>query len=313
MNEHDLVALAKRVHDAEGMNFGASSSRDQRNAQWERIVGIAHHGHPTYNRTPDPRWHIKRASAGRPPSDDVAVLMPSREFWDFIPSSGADGYRFEVSGSHGALPLDQIVYAPRVPDGGSVGQPPPGPSPYWTAAHTTLLAGLLQRQTPNPAGDEGFVRKVAEQFAHSFPGEGWGMKRADPTRPLSNNVAARQITTGLVGFRVVPATTTPEQIDLRGQAWEAVTPTNHLQAVITPPPPVDPPIDPPPPPPVDPPPAAAPCDLAPVLEAIGALSVTVDKQRQDVIDAVREQSYDIDLGWMGRGTVKPRKPKEPKA
>lgn len=309
LSEHDIVALAQRVHDAERMNFGASSSRDQRNEQWERIIGIVAHGHPVYNPTPDPRWHIKRASASRPPSDDVAVLMPSREFWDFIPGAGADGYSFRAT-YDGVLPSDQIVYAPKRPaDAGAV-PPPVGVSPYWTPAHTTILNGLLQQQTPNPAGDLAFVRRVAEQFAHSFPGEGWGMKRADPTRPLSNNVVARRTSTGLVGFRVVPVTATPAQIDLRGQAFEAVGPINHLGVVIAPPPPVDGPVDPPPPPP----PVAPSCDLAPVLAAIAALAAKVDTQRQEVIDAVKGQSYEIDANvrMLGpvRGTIRPLKAKE---
>lgn len=312
MTEHDVAALAQRVHDAERMNFGTTSTRDERNKNWARIAGIVHHGHPAYNSRPDPRWHIKDAGGGRPQSDDVLAFKDTRMMIDFIGGAGAANYTFRAGHWEGPLGPEQNIYAPPVPEGGTVVQPPPVASPYWTAAHTTLMASLLQKHAPNASGDEGFVRIVAEQFAHSFPGEGWGMKRADPTRPLSNNVAARQITTGLVGFRVVPATTTPAQIDLRGQAFEAVTPTNHLGAVITPPPPVDPPVDPPPPPPVDPPPAAAPCDLAPVLEGLTALAAKVDKQRQDVIDAVREQSYDVDLGWM-KGTVKPRKRKEPQA
>lgn len=306
MTEHDIVALAQRVHDAERMNFGASSSRDERNENWERIIGIVHHGHPSYNQTPDPRWHIKRASAGRPPSDDVAVLMPSREFWDFIPGSGAAGYSFRAT-YDGRLPDDQIVYAPRVPDGGTVAPPV---APMWSQAHGTVLAGLLQLQTPNSGGDVAFVRKVAEQFAHSFPAEGWGMKRYDPTRPLSNNVVARQTSTGLVGFRVVPATTTPEQIDLRGQAFEAVGPLNHLGIVITPPPPIDPPVDPPVTPPT--------IDLGPVLAAVEAVGVKVDNQRQEVLDAVRGQSYDIVVNLpsylggtrTGQITPKPQAPKE---
>lgn len=307
MTEHDLVALAQRVHDAERMNFGATSTRDERNANWERIVGIAHHGHPTYNPTPDPRWHCKRADAGRPPSDDVAVLMPSREFWDFIPSSGAAGYRFEVSGSHGALPGDQIVFAPRVPDGGSVVAPPPVASPLWTAAHRTLVEGLLQQHTPNAAGDLAFVRKVAEQFAHSFPAEGWGLKRADPTRPVSNNVVARQTSTGLVGFRVVPAALTPAQIDLRGQALEPVGPLNHLGVVIVPPPPIDPPIE--LPPVVDPDLVKM---LAAVLDTCLVIDGKVDQQRKEVLAAVRGQSYGIDASadLFGRktkitGTIRP--------
>lgn len=129
MNIQDVVGIAQRVHDAERMNFGASSSREERNRNWARIIGIVHWGHATYNPTPDPQWHIKNAGGGRPQSDDVAVSMPSRHFWDCIPGSGANGYSFRASGDHGPLSSEQHVYAPPRPDGAPVHPTPPPPPP----------------------------------------------------------------------------------------------------------------------------------------------------------------------------------------
>ena len=144
----DIIALAERVHDAEGMNFGASSTRAQRNEQWARIIGIVHHGHPGYNPAPDRRWHIKSAGPGRPQSDDVVVLMPSREYWDCIPGSGTNGYRFHAT-HDGVLGAEQYVFPPPVPDGNSattlraVSTPPPaGPICPDPSAHQ-----------PKPAAD----------------------------------------------------------------------------------------------------------------------------------------------------------------
>lgn len=268
MDIQGIVDMLRRVHDAERWDLGASSTRDYRNDRWERLVGIVHHGHPVYNPTPDPRWHIKRADANRPPSDDVVVLMPSREFWDCIGGAGADGYTIRAN-YDGVLPADQIVYAPRVPDG-STGAPPP-PSPMWTPLHSALVARL--GAPASPEGDVAFVRRVAEQFAHSFPGEGWGMKRYDPTRPLSDNVVARQTSTSLAGFRIVPLSDMPAYYDLTGQAFEAVTPINHVGATVDPPPPVDPPVDPPPPPPVD---ATMAADIAAIKLTLDDVRIAVD-------------------------------------
>jgi hypothetical protein len=125
-NINDFIVLAKRIHDAEEMDFGSSSTRDSRNRQWARIVGIAHHGHPVYNPTPDPRWHLKNGGGGRPQSDDVVVLMPERAFWDCIVSAGTKDYYFHVGGHADPLPPEQEVYPPPVPDGSA---PQPNPNP----------------------------------------------------------------------------------------------------------------------------------------------------------------------------------------
>jgi hypothetical protein len=151
MNIDDLTALAQRIHDAEGMDFGRNSTREQRNAQWARIVGIVHHGHPTWNPAPDPRWHIKRASEGRPQSDDVVVLLPSRAYWDIIGSAGADGYSFRVGAHPEPLEASQIVYAPPVPSGSvpmpNPGTPPPNPGTPAPAPVACTCKADLERVT----------------------------------------------------------------------------------------------------------------------------------------------------------------------
>ena len=115
MNIEELVDMAEWIHNDEGYNLGASSTRDERNAFWMRVVGCAYWGHPVYNAVPDTQWHVKDGGGGRPQSDDVAVSMPSRESWDCIPGAGSDTYRFEAD-AIGVLPADQHVYAPDPPD-----------------------------------------------------------------------------------------------------------------------------------------------------------------------------------------------------
>lgn len=125
-----LVDMAKRIHDAEGWNLGAASTRETRNIFWMRVIGCAYWGHKDYNQYPDRQWHMKDpdGDGGRPHSDDVAVSMPARNFWDCIPGAGGDGYRFEAT-FEGVLPLDQFVFIPMVPKGGGGDAPKPIPVP----------------------------------------------------------------------------------------------------------------------------------------------------------------------------------------
>lgn len=132
----DVPRIAQAVHDAEGVNLGASSTRDYRNAFWARVVGIIHWGHPVYNPTPDASWCIKDAGNGRPQSDDVIVKCQTREFWDCIPGAGANGYSFRCNRDAHPLSGEQNVYAPPRPAGSSGsggggtggGTPPPAPT-----------------------------------------------------------------------------------------------------------------------------------------------------------------------------------------
>lgn len=136
MTINQLVDMAERIHDAEGWNLGASSSRATRNAFWERVIGCAYWGHPVYNATPDKQWHCKDPdgpqAGSRPPSDDVAVSMPSRNAWDCIPGAGGDGYRFEADSSPFFLPPEQFVFVPSKPAGSGTTPPviPPAASAY---------------------------------------------------------------------------------------------------------------------------------------------------------------------------------------
>lgn len=88
-----------------------------------------------------------------------------------------------------------------------------------------------------------FALIVAEQFAFAFPGEGWGSKAAGPGRPQSKDVVARQTLIGLDGWDLVDGTTRAVRcdvhVDLPGQLFIAVTPSDHLGGGG----PIDPPID----------------------------------------------------------------------
>lgn len=156
MTIDDLVLMAEHIHDAEGWNLGSTSTRDQRNAFWARVIGCAYHGHATYNQTPDRQWHLKKADATRPQTDDVATSLPSRNHWDCIPGAGADGYRFAAT-PHGPLPNDQIVYAPPVPDGAS---PTPEPPPSSSMPSYEELGG-----------DEG-AKKITRVLEHDYKAAG---------------------------------------------------------------------------------------------------------------------------------------------
>lgn len=124
MDINGVISIAQRIHDAEGVDLGRSSTREQRNEFWARVIGCVYHGHPVYNPNPDKQWHLKNGGGGRPQSDDVTVSMPSRAYWDCIPNAGANGYYFEA-GSGGTLPANQEVYAPPVPSGGGSTKPQP--------------------------------------------------------------------------------------------------------------------------------------------------------------------------------------------
>lgn len=238
-----VLSIIQRVHDTERMDFGASSTRDHRNAQWARLIGIIHHGSREYDVVPDPRWCIKSAGNGRPQSDDVVVFAPTRDYWDCIPNAGLDTYFFRAN-YDGKLPAEQLVYAPPVPVDSVL--PPTQPTPYWQAEHSALLAQLQAKFDPaTQIGDRAYIKICAEQFAYSFPQEGWGRKSVDPTRPISDHSIARQTTTGLIGFRIVPDIGVPKPDDIRGQFFVAASPVNHLGVPVTPPPPVDPPVTPP--------------------------------------------------------------------
>jgi hypothetical protein len=172
MTIDQLVTMARRIHDAEGIDLGSASTRTQRNAFWARVVGCAHHGHPIYNAGPDPQWHLKNGGGGRPQSDDVAVSMPSKTFWDCIPGAGADGYSFHASGPEHLDSPPQVIYAPPVPHGAVFPSPPPQPAPpssvpaypgdaVFDAVGVVLFADYASAgQAPNPQMGRWFGRTI---------------------------------------------------------------------------------------------------------------------------------------------------------
>ncbi len=110
--ESEALSIVRAVHDGTGADLGSRSSRDSRNAFFAGAVAAIHYGHSRFNpRGPDSNWCIKDGGGGRPQSDDVIVRCNSREAWDLIGSSGANGYSFHLD-YLGRLPNDQNVYAP---------------------------------------------------------------------------------------------------------------------------------------------------------------------------------------------------------
>lgn len=83
--------------------------------------------------------------------------------------------------------------------------------------------------------------KFAEQVAFDLPNQGWGMKRADPNRPISKDTIARLEGGRLLIWDLLTGTGTgaprpvenPESEDITGQFFVEVTPTNHLKGITT--------------------------------------------------------------------------------
>jgi hypothetical protein len=124
---------------------------------------------------------------------------------------------------------------------------------------------------------------LCEQCAFSAPGEGWGCKRADPTRPISKDVLAKADAGRLLGWDLLIGTGTgqpvetadPDSMDLTGQFFEDrpefFQPTDHVGGSV------EPPVE----PPVPPTPGPCPeCDLTPVLEQ-GTQIENLIKQLED--------------------------------
>lgn len=270
-----IAVIAKRVHDAERVDLGAGSTREGRNAFWAQVMGIVVHGHPVYNPTPDPSWCIKDGGGGRPQSDDVAVQCASRLFWDCIGNAGAPGYTFRCNPDHGPLPPEQNVYSPPVPRGGG-GVITPPTSDLWTAAHQALRTRL---------GAGATTQRIAEQLAYSFPAEGWGTKRADPTRDISGDVIARLQGTRLWGVRVVPAVTEPP-FDITGQIFVGAPAVNHLGDSGPTPTPTPPPV-PPTEPPTEPPTPPAFPGIDALRAALEAISAELNALRTELADTAK--------------------------
>jgi hypothetical protein len=86
-----------------------------------------------------------------------------------------------------------------------------------------------------------YALKVAQQFAFSFPAEGWGSKDAGGGRPPTKDVVARLRNGVLDGWELVDGATRSvkcnDHITLDGQHFIQVDPHDWLGAGETPPPP----------------------------------------------------------------------------
>lgn len=205
-------------------------------------------------------WHVCAAHNAEDPSRPLGFLSKSDGENGYTWGNGVrtshdavcfsdNGQRFDIIGGAGdgspnAAPVWQgpqperasNVYIPftavPAPSGGTAPVPTePVPGSAWTPAHSALLARMTTTSTPNAA----IVRRVAEQFAFSFPAEGWGHKSAAANRPPSSDVVARRTPAGLIGYRIIPPPLsshgmqgTPVSMPLPGQIFIEVTPQNHL-------------------------------------------------------------------------------------
>lgn len=154
--------------------------------------------------------------------------------------------------------------------------PPPPPRPMKLPASVKALLTRYVARFPIPQTPGGgdaheercrqWALRFAEQVAFTHPNDGWGMKRADPGRPLSKDSIARQVEARLLMWDLLSGAGTgsptlvddPDSHDVTGQVFVPVIPTNHLAEV--PDAPTPPPT--PPSPPVD-----QPCALARLLAA----------------------------------------------
>lgn len=181
---------------------------------------------------------------------------------------------------------------PSDPGGGAV-QPPasvPMAPEHLSVVHQFVAARGL------PAIDEATMRAwtadLCAQMAYSFPGAGFGHKRAGQGRPPSTNILAQQADGHLYGYAVLTETgayqPSPDRWDLSGQIFIPVEPRNFLP--VSPPvapPPVDPPVVDPPPvqPPAEPPPVTG-CQLtdAPaILAQLQATQVACETLHHDLV------------------------------
>lgn len=181
----------------------------------------------------------KRGDPNNPSLDAISYMKGSNpadvEVIDIIASAGTvdDAGNITDPGQRPPSPAWQDVshagpghFIPVT--GGSAPGPTPLPTPnapLWEARHAALVARFPPQSTPN----RDWILRVAQQFAYAFPGEGWGVKRAQPNSPQSDNVIARQPPSGgFFGYRLIPATANPVAISLTGQTFVPVSPVDHL-------------------------------------------------------------------------------------
>ena len=127
--------------------------------------------------------------------------------------------------------------------------------PRFEDTHTSLLTAYVAKFGLPALNDDvarEWTRNLAEQFAFTFPNEGWGHKSGGGSRPPSTDVIARQ-SNGLWGYDVILSQgaasqsliNKPGAINLVGQTYIPVTPFNHLGdgGGVNPPPVIPPPVD----------------------------------------------------------------------
>lgn len=84
--------------------------------------------------------------------------------------------------------------------------------------------------------------KFAQQVAFDVPNQGWGMKRADPNRPISKDTIAKVDAGRLLIWDLLTGTGTgmprpvddPDSQDITGQLFVEVVATNHLKGIVPP-------------------------------------------------------------------------------
>lgn len=187
--------------------------------------------------------------------------------------------------------------------------PPPATAQSLPAAACDTLQRLGAKFGSLNQGDDDqrrqFALIVAEQFAFSFPNQGWGSKSAGAGRPQTKDVVARQGMMGLEGWDLVDGATRQvtctSHVDLQGQVFIAVAPRDHLGGSPPPPPPGPLPGPLPPPPPEL---LTATADLqqqqlALLLQIIAKLETQLDQQRVQsaaLESAVRDLKAEIAKG-----------------
>jgi hypothetical protein len=162
-----------------------------------------------------------------------------------------------------------------------------------TDAQQAVIRAFAAAYPVPTTGDDAardWTHRLCEQLAFSCPADGWGHKRADPTRPHSADCIA--IRAPFVGWDIIDSAGTPQaalrlggqSLDLSGQTFEPVTPTNHLAD------------DPPPPPP--PPPTDCPCEeqLNVIIAQLHQINATLVTQQAAVVQATNELRAEVAKG-----------------
>lgn len=131
--------------------------------------------------------------------------------------------------------------------------------------------------------------KFAQQVAFDMPNQGWGMKRADPNRPISKDTIARLDAGRLLIWDLLTGTGTgmprpvddPESQDITGQLFVEVVATNHLKGIV----PTQGVVPPPEPRPEPKPLVATKTDAALMVEHLAAIRATLEavlKEQQEM-------------------------------